>query len=159
MATHLMKTPAKNFEIPVPDKPMLGGQAKTLIMENQKAKILVDYIIPTDGKINYRRPDVTVYIKSQRRVEVFEVAVARDEGLCERGKQKKQKYLLSRQNREWKVSMRPIVIGCMGSIVRAGEMLRDTKIFTEQEVNSLVREMQMEALVSAVRIMRHQLYI
>ena len=66
----------KNVAIAKPDRPMLGGQAKTLIMENQKAKLLVDYVTPTDGKIDNRRPDVTVYIKSQRRVEVFQVAVA-----------------------------------------------------------------------------------
>ena len=62
------ESPGSIFKITVPDKLMQGGQARTMTMENKSSKILVDYMVPTNGKIAERRPDVTVYIKSKRKM-------------------------------------------------------------------------------------------
>lgn len=150
---------AKKFGIAVPDKMERedSGVAKPLIVENKEARIAVDYTTPMDACIRERKPDIVLTIFDQKRVEKIEVAVAWDDLITDRERQKREKYLalaadISAQKPGWKTCIRLIVIGAMGSRV-----FHQIDLFTKQEVCSLVREMQMEALSSAVRIARRHL--
>ena len=50
-----------------------------------------------------------------------------------------------------------VVVGTMGVCGRFIEELSKLEIFSEQEVVGLAKEVQMEALVSAVRLMKRHL--
>ena len=133
-----------------------------MIIENKEARIAVDYPKPTDATIKERKPDILLTIFAQRRIEVIEVAVAWDGLVTDRERQKKEKYTavaadIAAQQPGWVVRVRPVVIGAMGSIGEAARIFHPIDLFTEQEVYSLVREVQMEALSSAVRIVRRHL--
>ena len=63
----------KKFEIECEDK-WFSHQTE-LVVENDKCKILWDFAIQTDKKIEHRRPDIVVIDKEKRECKIIDIAV------------------------------------------------------------------------------------
>ena len=63
----------KKFEIECEDK-WFSHQTE-LVVENDKCKILWDFAIQTDKKIEHRRPDIVVIDKEKRGCKIIDIAV------------------------------------------------------------------------------------
>ena len=63
----------KKFEIECEDK-WFSHQTE-LVVENDKFKILWDFAIQTDKKIEHRRPDIVVIDKEKRECKIIDIAV------------------------------------------------------------------------------------
>ena len=112
--------------------------------------------------IRERRPDLLLTIPGKRRLAIIEIAVAADGLVLESEDQKREKYHqlkadLGGQYFGWWVTMTLVVVGTLGVCGRLIEELSKLEIFSEQEVVGLAKEVQMEALVSAVRLMKRHL--
>ena len=91
-----------------------------------------------------------------------EGVVAWEPLLAEREKQKSDKYQelaadLATQHPGWRVTVVPIVAGCLGTLRQMRANLHGLGIFTRWESTRLVREIQFEVLCSGVRLIRRHL--
>ncbi len=134
------------------------------VLEGKGVKLVIDVSVPTDGLLTERRPDLIVYLKPTRQVIIFEVACAWDPLIVERENEKRVKYLplaaeLASQRPGYKVEVRPLVIGDLGTMASLRRELMDSKILDPGGVTKLVKAIQFESLISAVRIIRQQLSV
>jgi hypothetical protein len=90
------------------------------VIENEKAKILWDMCIQTDRVIQARRPDMVVVDKKKKEVTIIDFAVPADKNICDKEKEKIEKYqdLKMELKRLWKMKVKvvPVVVGALGSI-------------------------------------------
>ena len=89
-------------------------------MENEHIKILWDFNIYTDQKIEARRPDIVVIDLKEKIVKLIDIAVPKDCRIDDKEAEKIDKYqkLRIELERLWemKTMVIPIVIGSLGTI-------------------------------------------
>ncbi|MBV2145214.1 MAG: hypothetical protein KTM48_00480, partial [Wolbachia endosymbiont of Pissodes strobi] len=91
----------------------------TKVSENENGKILWDFRIQTDRRVEYNTPDIVLIEKNH--IQIIDIAIPGDARIAEKETEKIQKYQeLGRemarlwQRRTFKVI--PIVVGAMGTI-------------------------------------------
>ena len=163
VAYQVVRMLCQHFSMGIPAKQGWGsqGMAVPMVIEDSRVKITIDQPIPTLNYIEERRPDLLVTLPEEKRMCIIEVAVAWDELVLERERQKRDKYQplkadLGRMT-GWEVLVIPVVVGCLGSIGGLVQSIMDLKIFSKTEALKLTKEIQMEALVAAVRIAKRHL--
>ena len=158
---------SQNYGIPLPEsmKWKLGaGWIGTGVLEKGGVKLSVDLCVPTDRELTERRPDLIAYLSEDRRIVIFEIACAWDSLVVEREGEKARKYAefaadLATQHPGWQVKTAVLVVGALGSMGSLRKQLAGTNLFTEQQVRRVARECQLEALCSAVRLLRRHLVL
>ena len=89
------------------------------VTETSEMKLLWDYEIQTDRRIQARRPDLVLVNKTQRNAIIIDIAVPEDRNIAVKEREKIDKYqdLCLEIKRLWNVKTQviPIVIGAMGS--------------------------------------------
>ena len=118
----VMMALAKRLDVKVPDSMTWGvdGWHGVAASSGAKAKIMVDLSIPTDRQLPDRMPDIVQYLKGERKIVNLEGAVAWEQLLAERERQKSDKYQelaadLTTQHRGRRVEVVSIVVGCLGT--------------------------------------------
>lgn len=89
------------------------------VTENVKVKILWDFEIRTDRRIQCRRPDIITIDKEKGEALIVDIAIPEDRNLMTKEREKIDKYqdLRLEIQRLWNVRTRviPVVIGAMGA--------------------------------------------
>ena len=90
-------------------------------MESENFKILWDFTIQCDRKIDARRPDNVFIHKKEREVFIIDVAIPGDDRLKDKELDKFDKYQLLKDEiaKVWrmrKVIVVPVVIGALGTV-------------------------------------------
>ena len=62
------------------------------MVENDSAKILWDFMVQCDIKIEHRKPDIIVIEKQKRICKIIDVACPGDHRLVEKGNEKLRRY-------------------------------------------------------------------
>ena len=127
------------------------------VIENDEVKILWDFMIQCDRMVEYRKPDIVVVEKKERRCLVIDVAVPGDIRIEEKENEKVEKYQELKQEiiKFWemkKVDVIPIVVGALGAVSRR---IRDWISRTGLKVR--VEHLQKTALLGTARILRRHL--
>ena len=90
------------------------------VVENDKAKLLWDYDVRTDHRIQARKPDLIVVNKENQKVQLIDVAIPWDTRVVEKAREKIEKYqdLKMELRRLWQaeVEVVPIILGALGLI-------------------------------------------
>ena len=90
------------------------------VIENDRAKILWDFMVQCDIQIEHRKPDIIVIDKEKKICKVIDVACPGDHRLVEKRNEKMNRYSDLRLEiaRMWdiKTIVVPIIIGALGSI-------------------------------------------
>ena len=109
----------KKHEIPCDAENWWDHQPEK-VMENEHIKILWDFNIYTDQKIEARRPDIVVIDLKEKIVKLIDIAVPKDCRIDDKEAEKIDKYqkLRIELERLWemKTMVIPIVIGSLGTI-------------------------------------------
>ena len=90
-------------------------------MESENFKILWDFTVQGDGKIETRRPDIVFVDKKEREVVITDVAIPGDDRVKDKELEKLEKYQLLKDEiaKVWrvrKVIVVPVVIGALGAV-------------------------------------------
>ena len=96
-------------------------QKPTGVMENDKAKILWDFMIQCDKMIEHRKTEIVLVDKLQQKCLIIDVVCPDDNGIVEKEEEKLQRYdLLKREiKRLWRmknIDNISIIVGTLGSI-------------------------------------------
>ena len=90
------------------------------MVENDNAKILWDFMVQCDIKIEHRKPDIIVVDKRENVCKIIDVACPGDHRLNEKRNEKLNRYSDLRLEiaRMWdiKTIIIPVIIGALGSI-------------------------------------------
>ena len=90
------------------------------VVENERVKILWDFMIQCDRDIEHRRPDIVVVNKEANTCQLIDVACPSDTNLVNKRNEKLRKYkdLRLEVARLWnkRTSIVPVIIGALGSI-------------------------------------------
>ena len=91
------------------------------VIENKEYKILWDFTVQCDTKIEARQPDIIVIDKTKKEVRIVDVTIPGDVQVNERevGKIEKYKVLIDEIARMWgmkEVMVIPVVVGTLGAI-------------------------------------------
>ena len=125
------------------------------VEENEKYKILWDFMVQTDHVIAARRPDLIVLDKKNKVCQIIDFAVPYDTGVVQKEAEKIEKYQdLARELRIWKVKTQiiPVVIGALGTIPKTlVQWLEKIGIRTK------IGELQKTVLLHSARILRRVL--
>ena len=80
-------------------------------MENENYKLLWDFSILTDHKIEARRPDLVLIDKSEKHYQIIDVAIPEGSGVKEKENEKVEKYqnLARESRRAWEVKTMIVV--------------------------------------------------
>ena len=116
-------------------------------------KLKIDMCSPTDRVLQECRPDLVAFFSETQRVMLMDVASAWDLLVREREEEEKGKYQelaadLAVQNPGCWVSVIPVIVGDLGSMVRLKE---GTNMLTRHQVNHLGTEVQYESLCLMIR--------
>ena len=90
-------------------------------MESENFKILWDFTVQCDRKIEARRPDIVFIDKNESEVVVIDVAISGDDRVKDKELEKLEKYQLLKDEtaqvwRMRKVIVVPPVIGALGAV-------------------------------------------
>ena len=90
-------------------------------MESENFKILWDFTVQCDRKIEARRPDIVFIDKNESEVVVIDVAISGDDRVKDKELEKLEKYQLLKDEtaqvwRMRKVIVVPAVIGALGAV-------------------------------------------
>ena len=90
-------------------------------MESENFKILWDFTIQCDRKIEARRPDIVFIDKKKREVVMIDVAIPGNDRVKEKELEKVEKYQLLKDEiaKVWhmrNVIVMPVVIGALGAV-------------------------------------------
>ena len=91
------------------------------VVENERFKVLWDFTIQCDRKIEARRPDIVFVDKKKREVVIIDVAVPGDDRVKDKELEKLEKYQLLKDEiaKVWrmrKVFVLPVVIMALGAV-------------------------------------------
>ena len=129
------------------------------VMENDKAKILWDFMIQCDKMIEHRKPDIVLVDKVQQKCLIIDVACPGDNRIAEKEEEKLQRYdLLKREiKRLWRmknIDIIPIIVGALGSItIELGKRIEQLNI------EIAIEKLQKTTLLGTARILRKVLEI
>ena len=108
----------KEYNLPSSDKWYEHTPEK--VVENDRAKILWDYDVRTDHRIQARKPDLILVNKENQKVTLIDVAIPWDTRVVEKSREKVEKYqdLKIEIRRLWQseVEVVPIIVGALGLI-------------------------------------------
>ena len=117
-------------------------------------KLLWDFKIQTDNKIEHKKPDIVILDKIERKFLIIDVACSLDIGV--KGKEKEKienyQYLKRELKRIWKLSrvtVVPVIIGTLGTFSKDIE-----KWSAEIGVTCRLKSLQIACLPGAARILR-----
>ena len=90
-------------------------------MESENFKLLWDFTVQCDRKIEARRPDIAFIDKKETEVVMIDVAIPGDDRMKENELEKAEKYQLLKDEiaKVWrvrKVIVVPVVIGALGAV-------------------------------------------
>ena len=90
-------------------------------MESENFKILWDFTVQCDRKIEARRPDIVFIDKKEREVVITDVAILGDDRVKDKELEKLEKYQLLKDEiaKVWrmrKVIVVPVVIGALRAV-------------------------------------------
>ena len=90
-------------------------------MESENVKILWDFTVLCDRKIEASRPDIVFIDKKEREVVIIDVAIPGDDRVKDKELNKLEKYQLLKDEiaKVWrmrKVIVRPVVLGALGAV-------------------------------------------
>ena len=91
------------------------------VVESENFKILWDFTVQCDRKIEARRPDIVFIDKNESEVVVIDVAISGDDTVKDKELEKLEKYQLLKDEtaqvwRMRKVIVVPAVIGALGAV-------------------------------------------
>ena len=123
------------------------------VMENDKAKILWDFMIQCDREICHRKPDIVVIDKDKNECIIIDVACPGDHNILKKRNEKIDKYseLRLEISRLWnkKTSIVPIVIGALGSIPKGLQTY-----LKQLEIHHNIDTLQKSVLLGTANIIR-----
>ena len=124
------------------------------VIENKAYKILWNFTIQCDTKIEARRPDIVLTDKTMKEVKIVDATIPGDERVSERevGKTEKYKLLKDEIARMWdmkEVIVIPVVVGALGAISTGFE-----KYIAAIGIEMRVEHAQKAALLGTARILR-----
>ena len=123
-------------------------------MESENFKILWDFTVQCDRKVEARRADIIFIDKKEREVAITDVAIPGDDRLKDRELEKLKKYQLLKDEiaKVWrmrKVVVVPVVIGALGAVsVNFKEYMKRI------DVNVRLGVIQKTALLGTAKILR-----
>lgn len=89
----LTNTVASKLKVVLPQELRApGGAIKSGVIGTPSKRLLLDQNIPTVHKIEERKPDLVVRLREEKRILIFEVAIAWEPLVPEHENQKKKKY-------------------------------------------------------------------
>ena len=124
------------------------------VLQNEDVKILWDFSIQTDHKLDHNKPDILILDKRKRECHIIDVACPFDTRVKEKEREKIEKYQdLKREiGRLWecrKVTVIPVVIGALGTIGK------NFKSWTKMiEMDNYLDLMQKACLLGTAKIIR-----
>ena len=124
------------------------------VVESKNFKILWDFTIQCDWKIEARRPDIIFVDKKEREVVIIHVAIPCDDRVKDKELEKLEKYQLLKDEiaklwRMRKVIVVPVVIGALGAVsVSFKEYMKRIGVNVRLEV------IQKTALLGTAKILR-----
>ena len=124
------------------------------VVESESFKILWDFTIQCDRKIEARRPDIVFIDKKKRELVMIDVAIPGDDRVKEKELEKIEKYQLLKDEvaKVWhmrKVIVVPVVIGALGAVsVNFTEYMKRIGVKVRLEV------IQKTALLGTAKILR-----
>ena len=117
-------------------------------------KILWDFNIYTYNIISARRPDIVLIDKQTKKTIIIDINCPADKNITKNEKEKINKYisLQVELERVWetKITIVPIVIGCLGSTTNNLRKYAERLSLDEQHI----RLLQRETLLGSARIIR-----
>ena len=140
----------KKFDIEASDKWYTHTPEK--VIETEACKILWDFSIQTDHKLEHNKPDILVIDKVQQAVFIVDIACPFDSRIEKKEAEKIQHYLeLKREiKRLWKINeviIIPIIIGSLGSITK-----KFTKHLKKMDIHYNIELLQKACLLGTARI-------
>ena len=123
-------------------------------MESENFKILWDFTIQCDRRVEARRPDIVFVGKKEREVVIIDVAIQGDDRVKDKELEKVEKYQLLKDEiaKVWqmrKVIVVPVVIGALGAVsVNFKEYMRQIGVKVRLAV------IQKTALLGTAKILR-----
>ncbi len=148
---------AEKLKVKIPQSLRVpGGGVRRGVIKKEKVTLLVDLTIPTDRQMESRRPDLVVRLKDEKRIIVYEIAVAWDPIVEEREREKRAKYLdlaadLVHQWKGYKVTVVPVVLGDLGVMRNLRRYMLQAKILDAKEIARFAAEAQREVLCCNVK--------
>ena len=129
------------------------------VEDNEKCKLLWDFSIQTDRKLDHNRPDIVLVDKQSKSCLIIDVACPNDWRVESKQEEKVNKYLdLAFQIKKlWKmkrVKVVPIVIGALGTVPKKPE-----EHLTDINVGIELAALQKTVLLGSARILRRVLEI
>ena len=128
------------------------------ILENENVKLLWDFSIQVDRKIDHYRPDIVIFHKNTRSCLIVDVAIPGDHKIDQKEIEKITNYadLKLEVSRMWncEATVVPIIIGALGSIPKNLHKHLD-KLETECKIVTF----QKSALLGTANILRKVLAI
>ena len=124
------------------------------MVESENFKILLNFTVQCDRKIEARRPDIVFIDKKEREVVIIDVAILGDDRVKDKELEKLVKYQLLKDEiaKVWrmrKVIVVSIVIGALGAVsVNCKEYMRQIGVNVRLEI------IQKTALLGSVKILR-----
>ena len=124
------------------------------VVESKNFKILWDFTIQCDRRVEARRPDIVFDDKKQREVVIIDVAIPGDDRVKDKELEKVEKYQLLKDEiaKVWqmrKVIVVPVVIGALGAVsVNFKEYMRRIGVKVRLAV------IQKTALLGTAKILR-----
>ena len=123
------------------------------VLESEKVKILWDFKIQTDHKLEHNRPDIVVMNKVNKVCHIIDIACPFDTRVSKKEQEKVEVYQdLKREiTRLWKcqATIVPIVIGALGTLPKGLQ-----KCLRELEMKDSTELLQRAALLGSARILR-----
>ena len=106
------------------------------VVENEKVKILWDFIIQTDHIIQHRRPDIVVPYKTKRRCHLIDIDVPIDKRMELKEQEKIDKYSDQRQKvkKIWNLSKVVVVSVVIGALGLTSKRLKDWQKKLDEKV-------------------------
>ena len=124
------------------------------VVESENSKILWDFTIQCDRKIEAGRPDIVFIDKKEREVVIIDVAIPGDDRVKDKELEKVEKYQLLKDEiaKVWrmrKVMVIPVVIGALGAVsVNFKEYMKRIGVNVKLEV------IQKTALMGTAKILK-----
>ena len=124
------------------------------VSENDLVKILWDFNIQTDKKLEHNKPDITIHDKKNNECLLIEVSCPFDKNINEVEEVKLERYqaLKWELKKIWNcksVKMIPIIIGALGTVnAKLGEWLKSI------DINCSIGQVQQASLLGTGRILR-----
>ena len=126
------------------------------LLENDTVKILWNFPIQTDRRINHNKPDILVFGKKEREISIIDIAVPNDSNISQKRNEKITKYadLAVELKQLWNartVRTIPIIIGARGIVHEKFATTIQDKLKIEVKTN----ELQKIVLLGTANICRY----